>query len=125
MEQIKYRTVQTEDYIAVLLEDGGYANIHYAEAYEFEPNRQATTEYYGRKFTLEDLQSDTDLYEVLGEGKMYYNDWDTPFTDPAHLRDALEWLAPGYTYILDETIWKDYGNSDSMSSSSHGAGRVL
>ena len=106
---IKYRTLQSgDDSVVVILEDGGFAEVHYAEPMSEKCNRQSTTEYYQTRFTQSDVDNkDEPIYDILGEGKMYYNDWDTPFTNPVHVQDMLEWLAPGHIYKLDETIWLD------------------
>ncbi len=105
MNSIKYRTIKSDDNIVVITEDGGIADIHEAEPYEAEEYRQSTTEYYQDKFDIADITSDESIWTIVGEGKMYYNDWVTSFTDPTHIQDALNWLAPGYTYELDESIW--------------------
>ena len=105
---IKYRVIlDGDDSIAVVLEDGGFAEVHSAEPLDTESKRKATTEYYQTKFTQSDIESNEPIYEILGEGKMYYNDWDTEFTNPTHIQDMLEWLAPEHTYELDESIWPD------------------
>ena len=103
---MKYRLIETPgDSIVVILEDGGIADIHYAEPHEDSPNRKSVTEYYQTRFTQEDLDSEDELWEILGEGKMYYEEWDTPYNNPEHITDALNWLAVGETFELDESIW--------------------
>jgi hypothetical protein len=106
---MKYRLIETKgDSITVILEDGGIADIHYAEPYDDAPNRKSVTEYYQTRFTQEDLESDEELWTILGEGKMYYNEWTTDYDDPAHVQDALNWLAVEETFELDESIWPDF-----------------
>lgn len=106
--KISYRTIKGDDNIVVILEDGGIADIRYAEPHEDEPNRQSTTEYYQSRFTQDGIDSEDGVWEEVGEGNMYYNDWNTPFDDEAHIADALEWLAPSCAHVVDESIWPDF-----------------
>ena len=105
---MKYRLMEYSDEIVVILEDGGIACIRDIDATDDMPDRQSTTDYYQTRFTQEDWDSQENIWEIVGEGKMYYNDWDTPFNDPKHIQDALEWLAVGESFELDETIWRDF-----------------
>jgi len=109
MKTIKYRTLQSgDDSVAVILEDGGFGEVHYAEPTYDNCSRLSTTEYCKTRFTQADIDNeDTPIYEILAEGDMYYNDWVTPFTDPTHVQYILQWLAPECSYQLDETIWPD------------------
>lgn len=108
MSTIKYRTIKSEDNVVVILEDGGIADIHYAEESVAGDGRMSTSEYYQSRFTEDDLKSEECIWDIVGEGKMYYNDWTTPFDDPEHITDALQWLASGCEYELDESIWPDF-----------------
>jgi len=103
---MKYRLIQTGDGITVLTEDGGCVEIR--ATFDGE-GRQSTTDYYQSRFTEKDLLSDTPVYEILSEGKMYYNDWDTPFDSPELITDALNWLDPDeFNYELDNAIWPNW-----------------
>lgn len=101
---MKYRLIKDDEAIVVILGDGGIAEIHEADEIEEGDGRQSVTEYYQSRFTMEDSGH---VWDAVGEGKMYYNDWKTPFDDPAHVQDALEWLAVESDYELDESIWPD------------------
>ena len=104
---MKYRITKNNDEINVILEDGGIACIRDAEEVNPGDRRQSTTDYYQDRFNQEMLDRG-DIWEKLGEGNMYYNDWITPFDDPKHIQDALEWLCINCNegFELDETIWK-------------------
>ena len=114
MEKVKYRTIQDSDSITILLEDGGIADIREVEELNEGDGRKATTEYYQSRFTAEDLNSEEDVWTAVGEGKMYYNDWKTPFTDPAHLQDALNWLSIESEFEVDESIWPQFEESQGI-----------
>ena len=105
---MKYRVIKDSEEITVILEDGGIACIR--EAYELDEGdgRQSTTDYYQNRFDDETLESG-ELWETIGEGKMYYNDWTTPYDDPKHIWDALNWLCVGCEFELDESIWPNFG----------------
>jgi len=107
MKNIKYRLIESEDEIIVILENGGVAEIREAEELDIGDGRQSVTEYYQNRFTLQGTLSDEGIFGEVGEGKLYWNDWKTPFTDPAHIADALNWLAPGMNYVEDNTIWSE------------------
>jgi hypothetical protein len=102
---MKYKTIRKDDIIIIITEDGGLAEIHYAEELDEGDGRQSTTEYYQNRFTEEDLLSTESIWDILGEGKAYYNDWTTPFDDPNHIIDALNWLAIDESYQEDNSIW--------------------
>lgn len=106
MSIMKYRTIVTKDETTVILEDGGIAVIRDIEESSMGDGRQSTTDYYQDRFTEETLNDD--LWETLGEGEMHYNDWQTPHDDPAHLKDALEWLSVGTTFEKDNSIWPNF-----------------
>lgn len=104
---MKYRLIKSTDNIMVITEDGGIADIHESEPYE-GVKRLSTTEYYQTRFTEDDLLSAEPVWAIVGEGKMYYNDWPTEFDDHKHVVDALNWLSPDDTFELDETIWPNF-----------------
>lgn len=105
---MNYRIIQTDDSITVLTEDGGLAEIRLVEELVSGDGRKTTIEYYQNRFTEEDLNNPESVYDILGEGKMYYNDYTTPYTSPEHITDALEWLAPGNDYKSDNTLWPSW-----------------
>ena len=106
---MKYKLIKTNNEITVLTADGGLAEIREVEESSAGDGRQSVTEYYQTHFTKNELLDYEGVHCILGQGKMYYNDWTTPFTNPDHIVDALNWLAPGETeYILDETIWPEW-----------------
>lgn len=100
-KEVKYRTIKDNDSIVIITEDGGYAVV-----ISIDENK-ATSEYYQNKFTKEDVDSGSSIHEVLSEGKMYYNEWDTNFDSIDHIENALDWLVPDCTYEYDENIWSN------------------
>ena len=108
MDKVKYRTIKDKNEITVILDDGGIATIREVEEMEEGDGRKATTDYYQDRFTLESLGSDEGIWEEVGKGKMYCEDWDTSFDDPAHIQDALNWLSVQSEFELDETIWPSF-----------------
>ncbi len=105
---MKYRTIIGKEDITVITEDGGIANIHYAEELDEGDKRKSVTEYYQARFTQEMLDSGADIWEEVGEGNMYYNNWTCEYDDPTLIGDALKWLCVGCDFKEDETIWKDF-----------------
>lgn len=109
MSTIKYKLINEGDTIVVITDDGGCADIRAVEELSAGDGRQTTIELYQDHFTEEDLLSDEPLYEILGEGKMYYEDFTTPYTSEEHVKYALNWLTPSATeYVLDESIWAEH-----------------
>ena len=103
---MKYRVIRDSEEITVILEDGGIATIRDVD--EDEDGRKSVTEYYQDRFTQEGLDSCDGVWGEVGEGKMYCGDWKTEASDPAHIVDALNWLAVEETFELDESIWPDF-----------------
>lgn len=104
----KYRIITSNNNIIVVTKDGGIAEIRHTEENPEFLGRQATTEYYQNRLTNEIIE-DGEWWEALGEGKAFYNDWQTPFTDPAHILNALQWLVGDETqFVIDETIWPEF-----------------
>lgn len=103
---MKYKLLNTAiDEITVILEDGGVACIRGVEELDEGDGRQSTTDYYAVNLTdkFADMEN---VWDELGEGKMYYNDWITPYDDPAHIQEALRWLCVGEeNFTIDDTIW--------------------
>lgn len=108
MSTVRYRTVETPDSIIVLVDDGGIAEIREVGESDEGDGRQTTIEYYQSRFTASDLLSGTSIWEIVGNGKMHYDDFTTEYTDPEHVITALEWLAVGCEYIEDNTIWENF-----------------
>ena len=104
---MKYRIEHMGDELVVIVEDGGIACIRSVDELDEGDGRQTTIDYYQERLTQSMIDNDT-IWEELGEGDMYYNDFKTPYTDPSHIQNALEWLCVGETnFEVDETIWKD------------------
>lgn len=105
---MNYRLINEGDTIIILTEDGGYAEIRDVEEVSAGDGRQTTIELYQSRFTEDDMLSGTPLYETLGEGKMYYEDFTTPYTSEEHVEYALDWLSSDAVHKLDNTIWPEY-----------------
>ena len=107
---MKYRIVKRSDELDVITEDGGVASIRYADEMEENDGRTAVTDYYQTRITQEVLDSGESIWDYLGEGKMYCEDWyRTDFDNPKLVQDALEWLCAGHTkFQYDETIWEGF-----------------
>jgi len=104
---MKYRVIKDGDEITVITEDGGIACIREVDELDEGDGRQAVTDCYQSRFDNKILESGN-IWEILGEGKMYCEDWQTPFDNPDHIQDALEWLCMGCEFELDESIWKNF-----------------
>tara|TARA_R110000772_G_scaffold5454_4_gene19494 strand:+ start:6226 stop:6543 length:318 start_codon:yes stop_codon:yes gene_type:complete len=103
-----YRVIKENDEITIITEDGGVACVRYADELDNGDGRQAVTDYYQDRLTQEMIDSDI-IWEQLGEGKMYCNDWTTSFDNHEHITDALQWLCPlCETWEYDTTIWKGF-----------------
>ena len=108
---MKYRTIESGgEEIFVITEDGGLACIMDKEGCSEDEKRLSSTEYYQERFTQEMLDAEESIFEQteMCDGKMYWADWETPYTNPDHVQDALEWLCVGCEFELDETIWEDF-----------------
>ena len=111
METIKFRVYEeSSEEIIIITEDGGVACIRDAEPIDDTDTRIATSEYYQSRIT-NDTNTDN-IFEELGEGTMYYNDWDetecADHLDERLITDALEWLVcatVGVEFVRDDTIW--------------------
>ena len=101
---MKYRVIKGNEEIIVILEDGGVACIRdvYAEDYK------TVSDYYQDRFTQEMLDNEN-IWEELGEGKMYCAEWQVPFDSPELVQEALNWLCVWEdNFEVDESIWKDF-----------------
>lgn len=103
---MKYRLIKTSDEVTVVTEDGGIACIREIDAIGETP-RTATTDYYQSRITS--LDNTDDLYEKLGDGKMFYVDWETAkFDSQEVLDDALAWLCTTETtWERDDSLFPD------------------
>lgn len=100
---MKYRIIQDQDSITILVEDGGVATIDFIES-------GYRTEYYQNRID-ESVGSD-DIWEVLAEGEMYISDdWTDPSVNVEMLiQEALAWLvfpSPQEGWERDDTIWSN------------------
>ena len=108
---MKYRVIKKDEELTIILADGGIACIRDVD--DDSSGRQSTTDYYQSRFTQEMLDNNKNIWEEVGKGKMYYNDWTTPFDDPKHIEDALEWLCCDCNeFELDESIWEYFTNDN-------------
>lgn len=99
----KYRTIVVCGEVVVITEDGGVACIRVNIGDDYI----TTIDYYQNRIN-EDTKPYT-IWDELGEGKMYCDDFTTPYTDPKHVQTALEWLVVGEVdFVYDETIWKGF-----------------
>lgn len=104
---MRYRVIELDERI-VLTEDGGVACIRTADEMDTGDGRESTTDYYQDRITQElvdSLEEGGSIWDILSEGKMYYNDWTTPELDPEHIKDALAWLCIDCEFKRDDTIW--------------------
>lgn len=105
---MRYRLVESEDEIIVLLEDGGIACIREIGELDRDDGRQSTSDYYQTRMVQDMLDTDS-VWDDVGEGKMYWEDWSTVFTNPKHVQHALEWLCVGdVEFIRDDSLWPDF-----------------
>lgn len=103
----EYRLIEDSEEITVLVDDGGVACIRDTD--DNGEGRKSTTDYYQDRITQEMLDEELNVWEEVGEGKMYWNDWKTDKDDPAHVQEALEWLVAGETeFVVNEDIWPDF-----------------
>jgi hypothetical protein len=113
---MKYRLIKTSDEITIVTEDGGVACIRQAEPLsaldDTCPNRQSTADYYQSRIDLvafaefEKANPGEGIYIFLGEGKMYYEDWDVPFDTPQPLADAMQWLVVDESnFVRDDSLF--------------------
>lgn len=87
-----FRDNDGENITIVIVEDGGLANA-------YNPENYFKTEYYGSRMTAETTLDN--LWEELGEGKLYVKDWDgsddeSPLkenkVDDEMIMDMVYWL---------------------------------
>jgi hypothetical protein len=82
----------------IVTEHGGVACAHHN-------GDHIVSEYYQESLCKGDLEGDRDIWEILGEGKLYSNDWvdseesDTYYPlktkiDDEVVKDLREWLVP-------------------------------
>lgn len=108
---MKVRLIIENDEVIIITEDGGIACIREAEPLEgICDNRIATTDYYQNRLHAEPMTQDN-VFEVLAEGKMYYNDWDKhPYNSWVNILDAIQWLVSSTEpedIVFDNTLFKD------------------
>ena len=105
---MRYRVIKDSDEITVILEDGGVACIRYADEMEEGDGRTAVTDYYQSRFD-QTMIDEENIWEELGEGKMYCKDWyGAKFDSKEVINDALTWLCVECTFTEDETIWEGF-----------------
>jgi len=117
METIKYRVIadSSEENI-IVTSNGNVACIR--ETFDgADAPRVATTEYYQMPLTeidksLINEEECVDVWTLLGEGKMYYNDWNKDqvedHNDPKLVEDCLQWFGGATEFVRDDTIQTDF-----------------
>ena len=89
---MKFRIILEEDELTIITQDGGIVCIRKAEP--VDTPRVAVTDYYYDKLTDITITKDN-VFEVLAEGPMHYNDWAIlKFNNPVLVTEALSWLNP-------------------------------
>lgn len=83
---MKYRVIYDGEEYTVLLEDGGVACFRYYDG-------KAACEYYQERITTE--TNSGQVWENLGEGKMYYDEFPEDVNPSKLLRHCRDWLCPG------------------------------
>ena len=114
MEQIKYRIVEYDTDVYVVVEDGGIACITQKDG---EDGILATTEYFHDRITQQmndDHWNILDVWETLDMGKISFNDWSdkeySSINDERLITDALNWLVVNdgnIEFVKDDTIWNN------------------
>ena len=108
---MKIQLLHSSEEITIICEDGGIACIREAEPIDEDTPRIATSDYYQYRLCDMDLsliadndEECIDIWTLLGEGKMYCDDWEDKAFNSFHaIRDALNWLG----HDLDECIITD------------------
>jgi len=107
---MKYRLIETPDELTVVTEDGGIVCIREAEPITDGEPRIATTDYYESRITdldLSALSDEVDIWALLAEGKMYWNDWvEDTYNSEIVINDALAWLTSDTVdFERDDTLF--------------------
>lgn len=102
---MKYRILEHSDTdFDIITEDGGIASIwQFAGIYK--------ANYYQRRLT--EINPDEDVWEQLGEGKVYYKEWYTNPSKHEVISDALRWLVVSSTPInweIDNSLFIQISN---------------
>lgn len=110
-------SVDSEEVILVC-SDGGVACIRSADPLDEDTPRVATTEYYQSRLTdidptliVDNDEECIDVWSLLGEGSMYYNDWqETPYNSLFLINEALEWLGhdPAKCVLVDYELFPEH-----------------
>jgi len=106
-EQAKYRIIhnKAEKEIFVITEDGGVSIIREADDSD---GVRSLSEYYQTRITDIDIRrtiadpENNDVFCELDKGKIYIEEWETPYDDPDHITAALEWLCVGCDFKEDK-----------------------
>ena len=105
-EIVKYRVISNEEETIIITEDGGIGAFRYSE----EDGVETTTEYFQDRLT-DDIIDMNNVWDILAEGKAYYNDWDREYKpeDDFFINDVLNWLYVGdFEFVRDDTIWSEF-----------------
>lgn len=98
-----------DDDCVLITEDGGVACAHF-------DGDHIISEYYQESLCKGDLERDESIWDILGEGKLYSNDWDgegdyafKTKIDGEVVKDLRDWLAPGANegFIEYRMKWDD------------------
>lgn len=93
----KYRVIHddVEKEIIVITEDGGVACIREADDISESEPRISVTDYYLINLNHVPQDDKENLWDNLGLGEIYHNDWpDTPYHAQVAIDDAINWLSP-------------------------------
>ncbi|MEI6586723.1 MAG: hypothetical protein WCL56_11590 [Sediminibacterium sp.] len=95
---MKFRTIiEANDEFIILTEDGGIVAVH-------NNGENLVSTYYQNR--LDSVSNPDDLWEELGSGKAYCNDWDNESVQHI-VKDALNWMvvpAPD-KWVEDDSLW--------------------
>jgi hypothetical protein len=81
---MKYKVLEISNTdFDIITEDGGLVSVHYN-------GDNYISDYYQTRLT--EIDPDEDLWEQMGEGKIYHKDWNPEANKEEMILDALKWL---------------------------------
>lgn len=111
---VKINLTFESDEVTIVCEDGGVACIRKADDLDKNTPRIATTDYYQSRLTSidpDELTEERDVWARLGEGNMFYEDWDEkPFNSFYLICEALVWLGhnPADCVVVKEELFPQH-----------------
>ncbi len=103
-DTLKYRVVYNTDSFEIITEKGGVASC-------YKTPENFVTNFFCK--SLNECDTDKDIWEQLAEGKVYFKDWEKTPTVQEAIENALEWLvfpAPS-KWVEDKTLYTDFFKS--------------